>query len=825
MENTKTTSKKENETKAIAFSQIFILVLATIAFTWMVAEDIEEVSAAEGGSCTRCYLNTIYSGILDANGQCIVSGGIVVKDCGSAGCANDATCNPPESGDGDDGSDGGGNKVDAGDIIGGLTTLNEASRQFTDKTLLQWAKEGFSSLVGKPSDMVFVDYGIPAGPTSTPSTALRPFTGDLPPTTASPSRLTVWEWVNPASKGASGGTAFMNSLANIFNTVLWASVAATIVTIFAKKVSSARNARDMTTVAWAGVGVAAAYAIIAEVATVGAFTGPIGWIGAAIVAVAVGIYMLIGYQIYSRITFTYRPLMWNAPEGGDECYKCNLLKVQGTNENACSEYICQTYGKDCIWVNNATMYETCIQRNPNDRQSPVITYAKNIYGEEVFPDNNYDYRRTQLGHKIIYTGAGAGVQQCMPAFTPLLIAFTTDEPADCRVSTEQKEGTSEEIFSNMKPLTEGGASTLNHTLQLNPMVLMSEGAAENSGYTLKNNGIFRYYVKCQDNNGNMNNGYYMIEFCTQKTDNHPPRILSTSPNNNSYIAYGTQKIDSFKVYLDEPAECKWDTKRTSYTNMAHTFDKCYTNLNNLLDGQFGCNTSLNGAFVYGNNNYYVACVDKPGETERHVGSPELIVFRGTRRLIIGDIKISGKANGTTISDSEEPIQVDISVETYGGAEDGKAICAYSKDGKTFSMFNNDGVRDYLTTNTETLYLTSGIYPYSIYCEDIAGNLNSTLINFTVKVDTLPPTIVRIYNEGEELIFITDEEAECVYSVSNCIYEFEEGNAINTEDGFEHSLEWDPEKSFYVKCKDKLDMAPSKAECSIEVKAFEISKQY
>ncbi|MGY4884961.1 MAG: hypothetical protein ACP5NZ_05270 [Nanobdellota archaeon] len=801
-------NKKERkyEKRTMAFSEIFILVLATIAFSWMIGGDIEEVSAEEGDPCGRvCSGTQVYLGVESASGSC-VAGSTVVEYCTDGCSTNGISCKTP----GEEGGDDKGGGVPWGEI--GVGIGSEVVDVAKDKLFGKEIVQGITTDASKESmynTLVELEEGM----------------GNTAGEVGKEGGLNAWDWINPVKEGGQyAGEGIGGHIQNVFNTVFWAAVVATIVTIFAKKVASERNAGDMTTVAWAGVGVAFAYAVAVEVGLIS--SGPVGWIGAVIVAALVGLYVLVGgYRIYSREIFTYKPSLWQPPEGGSECYKCNLLKVKGTNEKACSEYVCHSYGKSCTWVNNATLYETCIQNNTNDRQAPVIMPVKNVNGEDVFANNNYDYKLTQAGVKITYKGLGGGDLQCVPTFDSLLIAFNTSESAECRISTERKEGTSAEVFPNMDKLIEGSASTINHTLPLDPMLTMSDLAAENSGYKLTNGGRFTYYIKCQDSNGNFNNGYYQIEFCVQKSDKQPPEIKATSPANNSYIAYGTQKIDSFKVYTNEPAECKWDTKKQPYSQMAHTFDKCYTTLNNLLDGRYGCNTSLNGAFVYGNNNYYVACVDKPGEAERNAGNAELIVFRGTRRLIITDVKINEKQNNSVIIGPEEYNEVNFSVTTYGGAEEGKAVCMYTSDGKSFTMFNNDGVKDYLTTNTETIYLSNGTYNYSVYCEDVAGNLNTTYINFSVKIDTLPPTVVRAYNDEGYLTLITDEQAKCVYSLSSCIYPFEEGTEMDTGDGkdysTEHNIAWNTENNLYVKCRDELGRDPGASACSIEVKPFEI----
>ena len=93
--------------------------------------------------------------------------------------------------------------------------------------------------------------------------------------------------------------------------------------------------------------------------------------------------------------------------------------------------------------------------------------------------------------------------------------------------------------------------------------------------------------------------------------------------------------------------------------------------------------------------------------------------------------------------------------------------------ESYSLFSNDGSREYLTTNTEELYMPQGIYKYFIKCFDVAENFAETMINFSVEVDILSPSVVRVYKDEESnsLKIITDEVGECVFSTTSCNYEY------------------------------------------------------
>jgi hypothetical protein len=118
-------------------------------------------------------------------------------------------------------------------------------------------------------------------------------------------------------------------------------------------------------------------------------------------------------------------------------------------------------------------------------------------------------------------------------------------------------------------------------------------------------------------------------------------------------------------------------------------------------------------------------------------------------------------------------------------------------------------------------LTRGEYAASVRCYDAAGNTAESSANLNLEVDTNPPLITRIYNLGGSLYIFTNENTECAYSNSiqdsNCGFLFE--NATNMGGGFtqEHSTEWNPLQTYYIKCRDAWNNEPPS--CSIKLKAY------
>ncbi|MCX6750472.1 MAG: hypothetical protein NTZ83_03370 [Candidatus Pacearchaeota archaeon] len=471
MKNKKKTKEKEHGKRTIALSQILILVIATIAFSWMVGSEVKTVSAApsatEISACNNqrfCLNGKIYAGHLIGDpSTCVGDTLLELQTCPSGQCLPDGSQCFVDTADPKTPSKIGnwaGNI--AGGVIGGTLTplLTEQTRRLF--------KIGTSSKIS---------------PINTPTTSIPPLgsTAPLGPNQLAPGPTTM-------PKTSTWDKVIGNHLLRrIFYNAAWAAVTATVITYFAKQWASPRNAGDIAIVAWVGGGIGV---VIGTLVTTAWWSGPIA---AAIVILATAIYMLVGYQIYSREIFTFRVGLWQPTSIGSECNKCNSLTIGG--ENACSEYICHSYGTACEWVNGETQYEACIEVGRGDVAAPGIKPVKEVYGENVFPivDNaNYDYTTNSAGAKIIYKGEGAGTGQCVPAFTSVTLAVNTSEYAHCKIGLEPSTGaTNAEKFGKMKDMAEGTSYTINHTVKLSSSVAADQASLEAAGYELTNGGVFR----------------------------------------------------------------------------------------------------------------------------------------------------------------------------------------------------------------------------------------------------------------------------------------------------------------------------------------------
>jgi hypothetical protein len=840
MKNKKVYNKKAKAT--IAVTQILILVIATIAFSCMIGGEVKVVSAADSGGTTTpssnpcvgsyCYANKLYGGKL-VNEKCVTDTNNLKQDCPD-GCTNGlSTCNiktnpPSETTPAD--------KTTGKDVEGYVTTgIGVVDMALRVAEYIKKIKTG-AKIGGAGSQNMIGDW-IPGSNNLAGNAGVH-----TNPITTSGGKTNLLK-----SLFGNGGSNFVQILRNAG----WAAVTLFAISLIAKT-ASARNRSDIMTASYIGAGLGMAAATIWALLATEAGTGPPGWLAAAATAVAYVGYMLTGYQLYSREIFTFRSGLWQPTTQavGSDCNKCNLLTVgSGDNEvSGCSNYVCHSYGTACEWVNNATKYETCIETNIGDKAAPVITPAKEIYGENVFPNSNYDYKTSAVGSSIIYSSDGAGTGQCVPAFSPVKLAFKTNENAECRIiyGASASGTTSLEKFDAMKDLLEGTAYVKNHTLILPALVTASQASLENAGYELTNGGVYKFFIRCKDVRGNINTADYQMSFCVQNgPDTNPPSITKTNPSNGTFIPYytinetdskpyPTVNITDFRVYTNEPADCKWDNKKVSYNLMAYSMTGCSQSINELFEGfDFGCITNLTGFKSGQENKYYIACTDQPElkgtaqESKRNKGAPYEVTLIGTSKLLIQSVTINGNLNGTKVRGAEDEVPVKIEITTTGGAEDGNSRCSYSEDKvepRVYSAFDNEGSRIFLTPNSQTLYMSSGIYTFFIQCLDVAQNSAVTMINFSVETDRTPPVVVRVYRDEETdtLKLITDEKAECVYNNYNseCSYVWENGTVMDTEDGMTHSTSWDINKDFYIKCRNEFGIMPLSG-CSIIARPFEI----
>ena len=607
------------------------------------------------------------------------------------------------------------------------------------------------------------------------------------------------------------GVSEMGSFAKITGSYLASLAAAAVIwTVFKLAGASDRNMREVTQ---AGI---AAVAIAGSVGAITVLGGPLTM---AITAGIMGIWIAFTYQNYSQEVFTYQVQTWQPPSGGENCEQCNSLRY------GCSEYQCHSFGKSCDLINKGTTDELCIWKNKDDIKGPEL-----IPLESALPnEEDYMYIESEAtlpgarGAKIVYKPNNDG---CIPPFTSISFGVESDEPAECKIDTIRKNN----LSSMVSYMLEGAYLTYEHTLFLPSSGMPSQEGLESIG-SITSGEDYNFFIRCQDSNGNPTTANFLMEFCVDDgPDTMAPIIEGTNYIQESYIGFNQTEIP-LEVYTNEPADCRWDFQDLDYEIMNNQMQDCSQTIEDYLNPitfSYGCRSTLTGIKEGEENNYYIRCKDKPwlensnqtiGKRFANTDSYTLSLI-GTYPLQIDEITINGEETGTTIIDSTNTVKTTINVKTSAGANEGKSKCQYGIDGYFYDFFN-DGSFNFQYENTQDFFLPQGYYNYQIKCIDEAGNSAEELINFTIELDEESPIVVRAYYEEGYLKLITNEDATCVYSTDTCNYAYEDGIELDTNDGFNHFVNWNTEFNLYVKCKDLFGNLPILQEdCSFVVRAFE-----
>ncbi|MBI2043429.1 hypothetical protein HYT25_03505 [Candidatus Pacearchaeota archaeon] len=516
---------------------------------------------------------------------------------------------------------------------------------------------------------------------------------------------------------------------------------------------------------------------------------------------AAGAYFLANYRDEDSKKVQFSCVPWQAGLGGDNCEVCN----QGFLP--CSEYQCKSLGQSCELVNPGTTDEKCVWVNRNDVTSPII---EAWIGGLLNADYRYNPDAAILppdrGVKVEYLKSTLG-DNCIPAFTPLRIGISSNEPAKCKI-----DGLRKNDFETMDVLMSGGLLQYNHTFSLS---LPGSDNLNSAGIEVQNDGNYDLFVRCEDANGNANEGTFVFKYCVDKgPDVTPPLIVATSIPNNAPVAYNQTSLN-LEVYVNEPSECKWSHNNREYDSMEVQMS-CDTFIrDNNAQGLYTCRTTLEGIKDRFVNKFFFRCKDKPQaqENERNVNQ-ESFEYKviGTQALVI-DYALPND----TIRDSTSVVKVTFETKTSAGFDEGKAECFFSDTGD-----DDDFTTRFLESNShlhkQELFLPSGSYVYYIRCIDLGGNRDDETITFSVESDDQAPIVVRAYHEEQYLKLITNEEAKCVYDVVDCSYPFDSGIPITEIDGTNHFTDWNINKNLYIKCQDAYGNQPLPNQCSIIVKS-------
>ncbi|MCK5321464.1 hypothetical protein KAJ38_02705 [Candidatus Pacearchaeota archaeon] len=522
------------------------------------------------------------------------------------------------------------------------------------------------------------------------------------------------------------------------------------------------------------------------------------WLGAnpALSGVVIGAIVFAAmYKKESTKTVEFNCMPWQAPTGGDACEECNDPNLP------CSEYRCKSLGQNCELVNKGTDQERCITVRHDDTNPPIISPDRNklTYDHEYI---NVKNSPPGPGFNIVYTNSNDG---CLKAFTPLEFGVNTDEPAQCKIDFNHTLR-----FEDMVSFMGGNNLYLyNHSERFS---LPGAKDIENSSFPLENGKDITFFIRCRDKQGNENSAEYAVKFCIDPTpDNTAPQIKATSIINGGCVAE-EQSNAAVEFYTNEPADCRWSSQNQDYDNMQNEMI-CSSELYQINAAQlFTCKANLTG-IVRDETNFYVRCKDQPGKTEEDRNENKesyLFSLRGSTGL-----KMKNLQPNNTIFGAARPSPVELYVETLFGCNNGRAVCFYSLTDKDddYIMFYDTNTEDGI--HTQRLDLDAGKHEYYIKCVDGGGNVVEDIMEFSLDIDESAPVVARVYEEDQMLKIVTVRDSECVYSLDNCDFSFDEGTQMPYANSTVHVAEWVQGKTYYIKCRDEFKNED--ADCSVVVR--------
>lgn len=804
-------NKIKSERKVISLFEIFVIVVGTLAFGYLLGDEFRLVSADAAQAECGCQPISTASGCpkgwspkQNPGTPCQGKQIYCCKDCGNGGIDLGEDCDPnaelPE-------------RATCGNLKGeGYTgsitcnadcTYNKDNCKLKDDT--EVTAEGYEEVPKTEESLSLL--GIP--------TLLNTFTSLFPQDKKDSKEGVATNGTTDTQK--ENALNFGESFAKGGYYIALNLAAAVGLGYTAYSVASGLGANEQWSQQlglWIGIGYGAGYAaaLISDALkwTSGIAFGPQSFIWGGIGAAVGGLACVFGLckeAKIDRVTFTCFP--WQPEAGGEYCGECN------TGEFPCTKYKCESLGLGCELLNAGTGEEVCAWKNRNDISPPVINSWDAPLPEEYTYTPDTAIMPPDKGVIINYEGSEDG---CFPPFSRVSYGFSlTDangepKPGKCKADVNVRK----KNYNEMSVMLSSGLTKTNHTLYAFHGGVNAEG-----GLNIPNGGEYEIFIRCESVNGYATDGTFIFKYCvSDEPDRTAPKIMLTDPLNGWSIQY-EQISEDVSVYIDKPSECRWSHKDEDFDLMAGTMicDENLAQVNaNLL---YECSTTLTGLLDGIDNKFYFRCKSYPTthpENERYKNEESYIyTLIGTRPLVIDYVT----PDGITISDATDSVKVELEAHTSAGYKNGESICYYKETLEPDDNYVAFGT-DYSLQNslhTQELWLTEGGYDYSVRCCDLGSNCDNEDVSFIVETDRESPIVTRVYNDNKKLKIITNEEAECVYDMTDCTYNFEDGVALTTIDRLEHVTDWNTESNFYIKCKDKFGMEPYPNECSIIARPF------
>lgn len=500
-----------------------------------------------------------------------------------------------------------------------------------------------------------------------------------------------------------------------------------------------------------------------------------GWAGAlcaGVVTCVAGVVIALAYFVYSLYStstdheyyiLTYTCQAWEPPKQGD-CSVCN------SDVRPCSEYKCRSLGNNCHYFNDNGEPGYCASLAD-------IWQAKITPWQQVLTEGN---KYTKVADNSFYI-EGLNVVEVAP-WQPLTFGIITDKQAICKIgfnTSASFDSFGTQMVSQLNYDT-GRVDGMHHEIVLSPNIKLTDFDESSSTTVPISAGENEYYIKCRNFAGQENEAPFVVKVSmSEGPDLTPPTIVAYSPQDNSYIKVGQDNL-TFTALLNEPAECSYskDYDQNYYSEMPFNMS-CQTDPSQGYYGQWPCTANLQN-ITENPTKVFIKCKDQPAleETDliKRVETPRSFTYTINKCEKNLSINLISPLNNSLIDDKNK-FSVDLKISTSGCIGGGIATCTYRVDniGTNFATFvKTDGINHEQTING----LGQGDHFVDLSCQDAAGNIANSRVDFSINFDSEPPQITRVYKSGKTgLVIKTNEPAECIYHYSpnltnDCDFSFE-----------------------------------------------------